>query len=245
MATIPSIPFAVGGYVSSSVSIRQYSNAGGLYDGVDYEFQVTIEIQAISNSTPQYQSDGTGVEVGQWFLQSTGLAYLIVDIIDNSSPSSIVVVLRDVDLYNVYSDISQAGLNAPLVGNTTQGIIFAVSEDGKAIITYATFQALGGLWLSDAIGRFSYRNFIETYYNFDINNKTIDYSSYSLGQIVYIGQLGGTGPYCFIPIDPANSEHVEKAFGTVSSVISPNWEIFTCVPLGELSQISNLLYQEI
>jgi large subunit ribosomal protein L15 len=68
----------------------------------------------------------------------------------------------------------------------------------------------------------------------DINNNTIDYSTYSIGQIVYIGQINGTGPYCFIPVDITNEEHIAKSFGLVSSVNQPELGNIYVRPFGKV-----------
>ena len=140
MATgsIPDIPFIVSAYITQSTPTRTYNNSGNPYNGYNYEFQVDLNVGTISNSTPLLQSDATGITTGMWLLQQSGLAYLIVDLIPTVNPGAITVTLRDVDLYNIYSDPSQSGLNDPLVGSGVGNVIFTISENGLANITYTS-----------------------------------------------------------------------------------------------------------
>jgi hypothetical protein len=200
-ASIPDIPFVVGAYISSITPSRYYNNTNSSYNSFTYEWDTVFSIIPIPNSTPSAFFDGTGVKVGQWYLQSTGLAYLIVNVnISTQQYNEVQVTLRDVDMYNMMSvDFPGQGfVNDPQFGGTTQGVIFSLSDDGKANITYISNSALSysGPWLNDALGKFAYRNFIESYYNlpseiyYDAGGvlNSNDYSTYSIGQVVYIGQ---------------------------------------------------------
>lgn len=238
MAATPQIPTIVGGYIvsTSTNASRFYKNPSSTLNTYPYEYTVTLNITAVPNldqgALGPSQFDATTITVGQWLLQNTGCAYLIVGINQLTSSSIVNVTIRDVDMYNALSDPTQAGTNAPSEG--TAFIIFSLSDNGTPVITDATILNLTGSWLNDALGRFAYRNFIETYYNFDINNATIDYSTYSVGQIVYIGRTSSNNPYCFLPIDPTNPLHVVKAFGTVSSVNQPELSNIHVRPYGKL-----------
>ena len=242
-ASIPDIPFIVGAYVSSVSPSRYYNNPNSSYNSFTYEWLVVLNIIPLPNSTPATLSDGTGVKIGQWYLKASGLAYLIVDInTANQEYNHVELTLRDVDMYNMMSvDFPGQGIvNDPQYGSSTQGIIFSLSEDGKANITYISNAALSynGPWLADALGRFAYRNFIGTYYNFNLNNDlangAYNYSSYTVGQIVYIGQVAGTGPYVFLPVDTTDADQVAKAFGTVSSVNQPELGNIYVRPFGKV-----------
>lgn len=241
MATIPQISPVIRCYIQDFTTqvTRTYSNPGGFYDGGAYEFTVTLVVYPFTTFDQiNFQFDARNISVGQWLLQSTGLAYLITNIneptVDNVTIS---VTIRDVDLYNLYSDYTAQGINFPGEGTITDNIIFSLSEEGTPIITYTTLQSIAGstIWLNDALGRFAYRNFIKNFYNFDINNKTIDaYSNYSVGQLVYIGLDSNSGSNCFLPIDPRNEEHVDKVFGRVSSVNQPEMGNIYVQPFGKV-----------
>jgi len=238
MASSPPLPPVVGGQIQllSTNQTRAYNNENSTLNNYPYEFSVILNITLLTNLDQGVigatQFDATTITVGQWLLQNTGFAYLIVAIEPPIDANTVTVTIRDVDMYNALSDPSQQGSNYPSEG--TGFIIFSLSEEGVPIITNSTLFNLTGSWLNDALGRFAYRNFIETYYNFDINNSTIDYSTYSLGQIVYIGQVGGTGPYCFIPIDNSNPAHVAKSFGLVTSVNQPEMGNIYVRPFGKV-----------
>lgn len=256
MASTPALPSVVSGTINlqSTNPTRSY-NGPSLY-GYPYEFQVDLTIIVNANSDytspTSSQFDATTITVGQWLLQNTGSAFLIVAINSITNPSLLSLTLRDVDMFNALSDSTQQGNNYPSEG--VQCVIFSLSPEGTAVIANTTIMNLGiGNWLNDALGRFAYRNFIETFYNFDINNSTIDYSSYEVGQIVYIGQVGGTGPYCFIPIDSAIETEVTKAFGVVSSVnqpelgniyVRPFGKIITTLPFSLPGNIGDVLYYD-
>ena len=256
MASTPALPSVVSASIDlqSTTQTRAYNNPNSNLIAYPYEFQVNLTVTLLANLDPTLASnqfDATTITVGQWLLQNTGFAYLIVAIDTPTSPTNVTITIRDVDMYNALSDPSQQASNYPSEG--TASLIFSVSPEGTAIITNTTILNLNGSWLNDALGRFAYRNFIETFYNFDINNSTIDYSSYEVGQIVYIGQVGGTGPYCFIPIDSAIETEVTKAFGVVSSVnqpelgnmyVRPFGKIITTLPFSLPGNIGDVLYYD-
>ena len=237
MASSPPLPVVVGGQVRQGTSspTRMYNNPNSILNGYPYEFSVVLDIIALPNldqgAVGGTQFGAANIRVGQWLLQITGCAYLIVAI-EPAVSDTITLTIRDVDMYNALTDQTQQGTNYPT--EATPIIIFSLSEEGVPIITNAVILGLAGSWLNDALGRFTYRNFIQTYYNFDINNSTIDYSTYQVGQIVYIGKVGGTGPYCFIPIDNSNPAHVAKSFGLVTSVNEPELGNIYVRPFGKV-----------
>ncbi len=266
MANIPVLPSIVGGSIRSNSTVggRTYINDNSVLNNYPYEFTVTLDIDSVPNldqTLPNLQFDASTIYVGQWLLQNTGFAYMIVQIVEVVSLATVTVIIRDVDMYNAISDPSQQGSNYPSEG--TKMAIFSLSEDGTPIILNTTFLSGGlqGSWLNDALGKFAYRNFIETYYTlpseiyYDSNGvlNTNDYSSYSVGQIVYIGQSGGTGPYKFLPVDVTNISQVEKAFGTITSLnqpelgniyVRPFGKVITTLPFTIPGNIGDVLYYD-
>ena len=98
---IPRLPVSMIASVNSGsiTVVRNYNNPGDPYDGYPYEFEVNLSVTTLSNSQPpNYQFDAYDIVRGMWLLQSTGLAYEIIDVQTPSSSSAITVTLKDVDL---------------------------------------------------------------------------------------------------------------------------------------------------
>lgn len=240
MASSPPLAIVLSGVVEeySSTATRVYDNINSSLNGYPYEFSCILSItlqptldqgEIIGGS----QFDASYVKPGMWLMQSTGYSYLIVNIIEELDYLRVRVTVRDVDMFNALSDPTQSGNNN--ISENSQFAIVNVSDDGIPIVTYSVLYNFLGSWIYDAVGRFAYRNFIEKFYNFDINNKTIDaYSNYSVGQLVYIGLDSNSGSNCFLPIDPNNEEHVDKVFGRVSSVNQPEMGNIYVQPFGKV-----------
>ena len=233
----PVNPFIVGAYLINISPTKYYNNTNSEYNGIAYEWHAEFNIISITNSNTYAQSDGNGVKVGQWFMQSTGKSYLIVDInLLNQQDIFIEVTLRDVDIYNMISidftgNNSLNNVNDPQNGVNIQGIIFSLPGDITTNINYilTILSDYTGPWLKNAFGNFAYRKFIT-----NTNISSNFYSTYSVGQIVYIGQqTPGSGPYVFLPVDPLNLLHVEKSFGIVSSVNEPQIGNIYVKPFGK------------
>ena len=238
MASIPSIPPVLNAYINTgSITSSRFYNANPAWV---YEYTVFLTVATLANSeTPNLQFDARNVAVGQWFMQSSGLAYLITNIVTPTTDNkTITVTLRDVDLYNLLSDVTSSNNNQPTDGSGTGGIIFSLSEDGMPIVSYTSLLGYSGAtsWLNDALGRFSYRNLVKSYYNFDLNNNlangAFNYSSYSIGQVVYIGD-NGSGLNVFLPVDPTVSDQVAKSFGIVTSLNQPELGNIYVRPFGK------------
>jgi hypothetical protein len=229
---IPNLPVSMIATVRSGTTTvtRTYSNAGDPYDGFPYEFQVTLDITPLSTSEPpNYQFDASNIIPGMWLLQQTGLAYEIISVGIPSSQTEVVVTIKDVDLYNLYSDSSISGNNYPQESAT--GVIMTISEDGDPIVSALNLLSANlpsiSYWFNDAYARFQYRNLIQHYYNFDPN--ALNYGSFNLGEVVYISQSGAPPTSSFYIVDDTDSTQVEKSFGIVSSVDQPE-ELVPQVP---------------
>jgi len=240
-SNIPKIPPVLGATIPTQASISQkttYNRPGDPWDGYPYRWQVQFNIVTISTSElPNQQFDGADVKVGQWYAQSSGFSWRIVEIVSVASNTEMVVVLEDVDLYNLSSDPAQSGNNQPLP--QSNGVIFSLSEDGNPILTYLSsltnLQSIS-YWINDALGRFEYTNYYEEYYTNNLLNSF--YSGYSVGQVVYIGQTGST--YMYMPVDSTNTAQAAKAFGIVSSVNQPSLGNMYVRPFGKV--IADLPY---
>lgn len=239
MATSPPLAVVLSGTIQqySTNPTRYYDNINSTYNGFPYEFSCILTISPLPNVdqgvSGASQLDVYLVKSGMWLMQASGFSYLIVNITPSSDGSTIQVTLRDVDMYNALSDQSQSGNNYPV--EESQFVIVNISDDGIPIVTYTSLYIIVGNWAYELLGRFAYRNFIKNFYNFDINNKTIDaYSNYSVGQLVYIGLDSNSGSNCFLPIDPKNEEHVDKVFGRVSSVNQPEMGNIYVQPFGKV-----------
>jgi hypothetical protein len=235
--SLPYLPITLPAKIdngSTSVT-RNYVNFSSAYNGYPYEFTVDMQIIQELNSDDRIGYAYTGLDIvpGMWYGQSTGLAYEIISV-SNATQTTATLVLRDVNMYNCLSDPNFTGNNYPI--ENSYGIIFAISEDGDPIISALTLQS-GVLpdsfyWVNDFYGRFQYRNFVQSNYNFD-NYPVPGYGTYATGQAVYIGTTGPSG-YRFIPVDTSSSSQVEKVFGIVSSVNQPEEGNLTVRPFGRI-----------
>jgi hypothetical protein len=252
-AIIPKIPFVIIVSIDNIITpsgSRTYSNINSPYNGYPYEYEVHCQVSGVPNSTNDFTSLVTGIQVGNLLIQNNGYTYLIIKILSIDA-GGINITIRDIDMYNTISDTSNSGINSPSL--TTASVIIPISDDGVPIVT-ATIYGVGGLnglsWIDDSIGRFKARNLIEVYYNFDLNNDiaaggAFDYSilPYTIGQVVYIGPnpnqsiapINGSNTFfIYLPVDNANESEVAKAFGVVTSINEPEVGNIYVRPFGKL-----------
>ena len=230
MASLAPLPSVVCAYINpgSVTTTRNYNNPNSILNDTPYEFEVTMTIVPIGTSNDPVnisgQIDGSSISAGQWIIQPNGFSYLITSInsaLPLSDTTTINVTLRDVDLYNALSS-NNTGSNYPLEGTIGIGIVFSLSEDGSPIVNFLQSLVSAGLqessyWIDDALGRFQYTNYYQTFYTNSLLGVT--YSGYQVGQAVYIGQTGGT--YMYLPVDSSSDTQVEKTFGILTSVNQP------------------------
>jgi hypothetical protein len=238
MANIPNLPVTIVGKVlGGSVSTNTYyTNASSLYDGYPYTYDVTLELVPVLNSddriTPNaYTYDANHIQVGMWVGQPNGLMYQIIAINSVTSGSLIDVTIKDVDLFNLLSDTTFSGNNAPV--EETFGIVFGISEDGDPILNGLELQR-GNLsdinyWVNDFYARFQYRNLITTYYNNNPSNLVYS-TGYTVGQLVYLDSTGQ-----FQIVDDTHQWELEKAFGVITSVNEPEDGNMTVRPFGKIT----------
>lgn len=256
MANIPHLPVTiVGKVVGGSVTTNTYyTNASSLYNGYPYTYNVTLELVPVLNSddriTPNaYTYDTNHLEVGMWLGQPNGLMYEIIAISTPTSGSLIDVTIKDADLFNILSDTTFSGNNAPL--EEAFGVVFSLSEDGDPVLNGLELQR-GNLsdinyWVNDFYARFQHRNLIITYYNNDPSNLVYS-TGYNVGQLVYLDSTGQ-----FQIVDDTNQSELEKAFGIITTVNEPEDGNMTVRPFGKitgglnltgLGNIGDLLYYE-
>jgi hypothetical protein len=238
MANISNLPVTIVGKVlGGSVSTNTYyTNASSLYNGYSYTYDVTLELVPVLNSddriTPNaYTYDANHIQVGMWVGQPNGLMYQIIAINSVTSGSLIDVTIKDVDLFNLLSDTTFSGNNAPV--EETFGIVFGISEDGDPILNGLELQR-GNLsdinyWVNDFYARFQYRNLITTYYNNNPSNLVYS-TGYTVGQLVYLDSTGQ-----FQVVDDTNQSELEKAFGVITSVNEPEDGNMTVRPFGKIT----------
>lgn len=243
MANIPILPVTiVGKIVGGSVTTNSYyTNASSLYNGYPYTYNVTLELVPVLNSDDRispspYTYDANNVQVGMWVGQPNGLMYEIIAINAVTSGSLIDVTIKDVDLFNLLSDTTFSGNNAPL--EESYGVVFGISEDGDPILNGLDLQR-GNLpdinyWVNDFYGRFQYRNLISTYYNNDSDNLVYG-TGYTVGQVVYLDSTGQ-----FQVVDDTDQAQLEKAFGIITSVNEPEDGNMTVRPFGKITGGLNL-----
>lgn len=243
MAYIPHLPVTIVGKVvgGSVITNTYYTNPSSLYDGYPYTYNVTLELVPVLNSddriTPNaYTYDTNHIEVGMWLGQPNGLMYEIIAVSTPTSGSLIDVTIKDVDLFNLLSDTTFSGNNAPL--EEAFGIVFAISEDGDPVLNGLELQR-GNLpdvnyWVNDFYARFQHRNLILTYYNNDPSNLVYS-TGYSIGQLVYLDSTGQ-----FQVVDDTNQAQLEKAFGIITSVNEPEDGNMTVKPFGKITSGLNL-----
>ncbi len=237
MANIPILPVTiVAKVVGGSVTTNSYyTNASSLYNGYPYTYDVTLELVPVLNSDDRtlpnsYTYDANNIEVGMWVGQPNGLAYEIIAINGVTSGSLIDVTIKDVDLFNLLSDTTFSGNNAPL--EESYGVVFGLSEDGDPVLNGLELQR-GNLsdinyWVNDFYGRFQYRNLISTYYNNDSDNLVYG-TGYTVGQLVYLDSTGQ-----FQIVDDTDQSQLEKAFGVITSVNEPEDGNMTVRPFGKI-----------
>lgn len=238
MANIPFLPVTiVAKVVGGSVSTNSfYTNPSSLYDGYPYTYNLTLELVPVLNSDDRilpnaYTYDANNIQVGMWIGQPNGLAYEIISINTVTSGSLVDVTVKDVDLFNILSDTTFSGNNAPL--EESYGVIFGLSEDGDPVLNGLELQR-GNLsdinyWVNDFYGRFQYRNLISTYYNNDSDNLVYG-TGYTVGQVVYLDSTGQ-----FQIVDDTDQAQLEKAFGIITSVNEPEDGNMTVRPFGKIT----------
>ena len=186
MGTIPNLPVSMLAAVKSGTTIvsRTYNSPGNQYDGFPYTFDVTLQVTNLSTSQPpNYQFQPSDIVPGMWLLQTSGFCYEIVTV-GTPSGNDIDVTLKDVDLYNLYSAPTQDGNNYPI--ETSNGVIFTISDDGDPILSSLALQA-GNLpdisyWFNDAYARFQFRNLVQMFWSSSPDSSI--YSSYNVCQVV-------------------------------------------------------------
>ena len=194
MAQIPLLPITMVASVraGSVVVDTYYDNPSSIWNNYPYSFSCILDIIATPNSQePNFLFDANDLEEGMWLLQQNGNAFLITSItVNNNLEAS--VILKDIDLYNLLSDYTVSGNNYPAEG--INGITIPISEDGAplpSLIASVLSSNLNdnGYWIDDAFARFQYRNIVKSSYG-NIYSPNPVYSSYNIGQVVYLDTYG-------------------------------------------------------
>ena len=204
---------------TNSVNYGQfYSSPGSQWDGYPYYFEVNVTLVLASMNAPN-QFDTSNLEVGMWFAEQSGRAWLITDITIVDSQQATLIV-KDQGLYNLTSSSLPEGGNVPPSGSN-KAVIFSLSEDGIPLLNYLTIHYSGGIndpyfFINDLTSRFQYRNLLKSHYNNSNSPNALAYSTYQVGQMVYLDSSG-----VFQILDASDAAQVKKRFGVITSVNEP------------------------
>jgi hypothetical protein len=229
MANTPEIPVVLLAQIdlSTVVTSQTYNNVNSTLHGIaPYYIDLTINMPGAQfhyddTTTTPFQYDFNNLEVGMWIAEQTGKAWLItaVEIVSDNQAN---ITIKDVNLFNVLSDPTFSGGQGSLPSSLEASIIFHLSEDAVPMIpsVYLDYSnSLGGssYWVAtDVITRFQYRNLLKSHYNNSDSPNPTAYSSYQVGQMVYLDANG-----VFQILDASDASHVKKRFGVITSVNEP------------------------
>jgi hypothetical protein len=243
MANLSTLPITIVARVQyNSISIDStYTNPSSVYNGYGYTYAATLLLETTLNSDDRISPnpfiyDAYHVTEGMWFGQNNGYTYQIISVSTPTNPGEVDVILKDVGLYNLLSDSSASGNNAPT--EEQYGVLFNLSDDGDPIISATEFIRTNlpdsTYWLNDLYARFQYRNLVASYYNND-DASLLYATGYTTGQLVYLDSTGQ-----FQVVDDTNQSHLEKAFGVITSVNEPEDGNMTVRPFGKITGGLNL-----
>ena len=200
--------------------------SGEYWIGYPYEWEATINVFSQQHgshlTTTPLQYNGLDVRVGDWFADFiTGTAVRITEIVSQNE-TQVVVILRDVDRFNIFTDPTAQGT---AIG-TGDGAIFQLGDDGLPVLTpMSAFSAAlqqNLAWQLDLISRFRYRNYIRSAY--PVHQGGHDFA---IGDLV---RLEPDGDY----VRATASDKAGSIVGSVSAVGIPGPEWFNYRPVGRV-----------
>ena len=205
----------------STTVASTYTNAVSPWNGSSFTFNCTftVLIQETSSydTNPILQYNANNLTADMWFGLPNGNSYKIQSITSvNTQGTSCVLVLKDVDLYNLVVDNTGNGNNFPPEGFI--GLFFTIGSDGLPVIT-PTEQIrsqIGDItnWLNDLHDRFRLRNYITDYFTININDTS--YSGIVEGNFVKINSSGS-----FVKVTGTTENDLLSIAGIVSSADTP------------------------
>lgn len=202
-------------------------DGGDPWVGVPYQWTVTASVTTQAHSYPlsstPYIYTAADIKVGYWYSDLvSGKAVKIISI-TSQNPSSITMVVEDVDRFNTFTDSTGNGIG---IGNLGGGFIFEIGDDGLPIlgpmIGFNTQLITSIGWQLDQISRFRYRNYLNSHYSVNQPGNT-----FSVNQPLF---LQSSGSYSVIP---PTSSSVKSFVGVVSDINVPGPGYFSFKPVGK------------
>lgn len=235
MSSIIKPPKVLKVFVNSFDPVEYWSEPGATidgganpYDGVPYRWSAILFVEPQAHgdpsTTPPFYYDGLSVHVGDWITTSTnGLALQIVSITSNDG-SQVGVVLEDIERYNLLLEPFSASTYG--TGQTGQGILFEVGDDGAPILGPIDVNYLSGAVLTDIEARFRYRNLLRSF----VRVNQPDHGM-AIGDVI---RPDHDNPGKFTKALADNN--VSSVIGVVTDVNTPGEDWFNFKPLGEIRE---------
>lgn len=200
-------------------------NTNDPFVGAPYQWKATINIQDQSHnnhtSMTPYVYNGSDVVVGDWYATSVfGRAMYIREILDQSNPNKITVVLEDYERYNLFTDPEQGGYG---LVPSDPGVIFRLGNDGLPILGPIVQDYMGSKFVEDLMARFMARNGVDEYV---LVNQ--EFHGFFPGDVIYADFETDIG---YKKADRAN---LQKAIGIVTEINVPGLNYFSYRPMGRL-----------
>lgn len=223
--------------ITSIADHAVWHDAGNLNDpwiNYPYQWQVTFNVTPQAHSDPNtptpFTYTGLDIAVGDWII-FTDVRYLAVQIVSiiSQTDSTLVVIVEDVDRFNLYNDPTQTGVGIGIVSppGIYDTVVFSIGADGMP--SFANFPSYT-IPIDAAVeinNRFQFRNYARDFVRvYQPNNH------FTVNMPIYLDSLG------VYHASQANAAAVQRTVGVVSSVNQPGTGWFTYRPIARL--VNNL-----
>lgn len=194
-----------------------------MWDGTPYRWNVigiiNVQIHSSDQTRTPFSYNGQDVAIGDWFTDSSGRAFKIIEISDNSD-GNFTCVIEDVDRFNVYNDTTISGYGGP---TSPVCFIFPLSENGLPNLGQLPSGYLSAEALAALESRFISRNYQNDFIRvYQTNN------GFSVGDFIKIDEEA-EGRYELCP-----SSEINLAIGVVNGINVPGTDWFTFKALNEI-----------
>ena len=208
------------------------------WNGYPYKYTVNYvisnpQIHSDPTTSTPFEYNGLDVKVGDWVGVGSGMALRVSSIVEDTfnhngqtftSPSSnaIILVLEDVEIYNLLNDSTQTGSNFV----PGPAYIFELGDDGLPVFNIIPDYATTINYQSSLTSRFSRRNV-------EHGNLLVQQPNHNLevGDVIYIGD---NGLYGKVAANADNRDKLERIVGQVTSVGTYGGDSFTYRPRGNV-----------
>lgn len=196
------------------------------WTGYPYQWQVDLTVQAQSHSDPYsprpFSYNGLDIVVGDWLLfTNVNLAVEIISI-QTQNDYELVVIVEDVQLYNIINDSAQTGHGIGSVSGDDlyDCLIVSLNPEGIPVFAPLADYSVPVNFISDITNRFQFRNFIQDF----VYARQLGHN-FSVGEIIYLTEDGN---YHASTADVQS----KNTLGSITSVNQPNIGDFTYRPAG-------------